>query len=171
MRKTDRGISRLVSAKSRESLETVIKQEEAWWLTERTWLERTDERRNDRLFLTRRAWSAVCARERDGECPKLRWCQWTRPCEESAEASSSAIPTISGSCLSHGTETNFMTLRKRRDARTRPQVDNAKRDWFLEWFFQNFSILYDYIRWQNTLSHDCIAYRYAGYLQYCFDFN
>jgi len=34
---------RLVSAKSRGSLETVIKQEEAWWLTERTWLERTSE--------------------------------------------------------------------------------------------------------------------------------
>lgn len=32
--------------------------------------ERTDERKNDRLFLTRMARSAVCARERDGECPK-----------------------------------------------------------------------------------------------------
>lgn len=112
---TDSDISRLVSAKPRGSLETVIEEEEERWLTERTWLERTDERRNDRLFLTRRVRSTVCAREQDSECRKLRWCQWTRPCEESAGASSSAIPTISGSCLSHGTETNFVTLRKRRD--------------------------------------------------------
>lgn len=33
--------------------------------------ERTDERRNDHLFLTRRARSTMYACERDGECPKL----------------------------------------------------------------------------------------------------
>lgn len=49
---------------------------------------RRKERTNDRLFLTKRARSSVRARDRDGECPKLSWCQWTRPCEESDEASS-----------------------------------------------------------------------------------
>lgn len=109
--------------------------------------ERTNGRRNDRLFLTRRARSAARARERDGECPKLRWCQWTRPCEESAGASSSAILAISGSCLSHGTETNFVTLRKRRGARAR--ADNVERG-FLERFFRKVEerslfAFYDYI--------------------------
>jgi len=108
--------------------------------------ERTNGRRNDRLFLTRRARSAARTRERDGECPKLR-CQWTRPCEESAGASSSAILAISGSCLSHGTETNFVTLRKRRGARAR--ADNVERG-FLERFFRkaeerSLFALYDYI--------------------------
>jgi len=57
------------------------KRSSSWWrsgqpVADRAGLtERTDERRNDRLFLTRTARSTVGARERDGECPKLSWCQ------------------------------------------------------------------------------------------------
>lgn len=111
------------------SLETISsskRQEEACWLIERTWLsERTSEGTiayswrggHDRRY--RRASGTVNAQNSG-------WCQWTRPCEESAGASSSAILAISGSCLSHGTETNFVTLRKRRGARVR--ADNTERD-------------------------------------------
>lgn len=90
--------------------------------------ERTDGRGNDRLFLTRRARSTACARERDGECPKLSGGvnELGHVRSPGPGASSSAILlAISGSCLSHGTETNFVTLRKRRAA-SRSRVDRAR---------------------------------------------
>ena len=53
------------------------------------------------------------------------------------------------------------------DARTRPRIDNAKRDRFLDQSFRNSSILYNYIqRYSATRHHtyDCMPIR--KYLQY-----
>lgn len=137
---TNRGISRLVSAKSRGSLETVIEKEEEWWLTERTWLERTDERRNDRLFLTRKVRSTVCARERDGECPKLTGVNELGHVRSRPGPLPRLYPLYRGLVFPMGPR--LISWLCESDA-TRPRVDNVERDGFLEQFLQHFSILYD----------------------------
>lgn len=66
------------------SLETILSSR--WKRHDPSGLDWANERANERSLIPDEDGTidGAEARERDGECPKLRWCQWTRPCEELA---------------------------------------------------------------------------------------